>query len=51
MLQSNDIPLPGILYSLLNQKLFGFGCKTISRQAARRLIVLRSKQNIESELK
>ena len=30
---------------------FDFACKTISRRAARRLIVLHPKQNIESELK
>ena len=30
---------------------FCLGCKTISRQAARRLIVLHPKQNIQSELK
>jgi hypothetical protein len=31
--------------------IFCLGCKTISRRAARRLIVLDPKQNIESELK
>src|ERR1700721_2907226 len=31
--------------------IFCLGCKTISRRAARRLIVLHPKQNIESELK
>src|SRR6202044_2702621 len=31
--------------------IFCFGCKTISRRTARRLIVLHPKQNIESELK
>ena len=31
--------------------MFCLGCKTISRRAARRLIVLHPKQNIESQLK
>jgi hypothetical protein len=31
--------------------IFCLGCKTISRRAARRLIVLHPKQKIESELK
>jgi len=29
---------------------FCLGCKTLSRRAARRLVVLHPKQNIESEL-
>jgi hypothetical protein len=33
----------------LSLSLFCLGCKTISRRAARRLIVLHPKQNIESD--
>jgi hypothetical protein len=39
------------VYHFGSLSIFCLGCKTISRRAARRLIVLHPKQNIESEQK